>query len=541
MHNKIAQTNKYFLYARKSSESEDRQMASIESQIEELKKLAERNGVEIIEMFTESMSAKAPGRPVFNKMMARIEKGESNGIICWKINRLSRNPIDSGTISWMLQSGKLQHILTFERSYYPEDNVLVMAVEQGMTNQFIRDLSLDTKRGLRSKAENGWCPNSPPLGYLPAPGKDKGKKEIINDPDRFDIIKKSFKAIASNKYTPAEAFHIATTKWGLKNKKGGDVSISSWYGMLKNTLYYGDFEFPRGSGNWHKGKHNPMISQTEFVKIQAILGKKGTTRPKKYSFPYRGVIQCGRCGAMITAEHKVKRNKNGNTHCYIYYHCTKRKDPDCPEKSVEEKNLEEQIKQFIDLINIPNGFKDWVIPYMRETYKEELEADKRLLESQIRAFDTSDKKLSRLMDMRLNNEISEAEFAIKKEELKKEKEDLDKSIKEIKTQSETWLDRFEKSLNVAEDIKNRFKNGDEKAKKRIISDLGSNLTLIDKMFNVEAENPILICKKISPTVNRIFERFEPVKSPENKRELELACSSSPVVLRERDSNPRPIG
>src|SRR3989344_8654721 len=90
---------KYFLYARKSSESEDRQMASIESQIVELQKIAREYGLEVADIYSESRSAKEPGRPVFNEMLQDIQAGKANGIICWKLNRLARNPIDGGQIS----------------------------------------------------------------------------------------------------------------------------------------------------------------------------------------------------------------------------------------------------------------------------------------------------------------------------------------------------------------------------------------------------------------------------------------------------------
>lgn len=152
------QTIKYFVYTRKSSESEDRQVASIEAQIEELNKIARQKALKVVEVFSEAMSAKEPGRPVFNEMMAKISRGEANGILCWKLNRLARNPIDGGQISWMLQQSVIKHIQTFGQSYYPDDNVIVMAVELGMANQFVRDLSSDTKRGLMKKAREGWYP-----------------------------------------------------------------------------------------------------------------------------------------------------------------------------------------------------------------------------------------------------------------------------------------------------------------------------------------------------------------------------------------------
>jgi len=182
---------KYFLYARKSSESEDRQVASIESQIDVLKELAAREGLEIVQHFSESQSAKASGRPIFNKMMEEIAKGKAQGIICWKLDRLARNFIDGGQIIDLLQHGNIKSIKTNDRSYYPTDNVLMMAVEFGMANQFIRDLSTNTKRGLKNKAEKGWMPGRAPIGYINDKFGLQGEKKILKDPDRFDLVSSS--------------------------------------------------------------------------------------------------------------------------------------------------------------------------------------------------------------------------------------------------------------------------------------------------------------------------------------------------------------
>mgnify|MGYP000559467526 CR=1 FL=1 len=520
---------RYILYARKSSESEDRQMASIDSQIQELQKIAAENNLNIIETLTESQSAKKPGRPIFNKMMTRIEKGEADGIMCWKMNRLARNPVDGGQVSWALQEGVLKHIATYGRSYYPTDNVIMMQVELGMANQFVRDLSTDAKRGLRTKANNGWFPGKAPVGYLPSPEKQKGEKEVISDPERFEIVRRAFKGIASRKYTAPQAYRIATKDWKLTNRKGDRLSISNWYAMLNNPFYYGEFEFPRRSGTWYKGKHQAMITQTEFLAIQAYLGRKGTTRPKKYTFPYTGILQCGNCGAMITAEHKIKRNLNGNVHFYTYYHCTKRKNPNCVEKVIEEKELEGQIKEKIYMIDIPPVFKDWAIRYFKTNEAEELKSEDKVTESQQKAYDGTEEKLSRLLDMRINNELSEAEYTIKKEELIAEKARLKELLE--KPDKENWIKKLERAMNTAEDIAKTFEGGDETKRKRILNDLGSNLYIKSKMFEIEASNPILLMKKFSSPAREIFARFEPPKTPMDKEKLELAYSSSPILLR----------
>src|SRR3989338_3914900 len=154
-----------FLYARKSTDVEDKQVLSIEAQLSELRALAKREGLEIAEEFVEKRSAKMPGRPVFMDMIARIQRKEAQGVVCWKIDRLARNPVDGGQIQWLLQNGTIAHIQTHDRAYYPADNVMLMSVEFGMANQYIRDLSVNTARGLRAKARRGDFPGTAPAGY----------------------------------------------------------------------------------------------------------------------------------------------------------------------------------------------------------------------------------------------------------------------------------------------------------------------------------------------------------------------------------------
>jgi DNA invertase Pin-like site-specific DNA recombinase len=210
--NQTNQPIKYFLYARKSSEAEDRQAASIDAQKDELMKIAKDQGLHILDILEESQSAKKPGRKVFNSMLERIYKGEANGILCWKLDRLARNPVDGGQISWMLQQSAVSQIVTFGRTYYPTDNVLMMQVELGMANQFIRDLSVNVKRGLQKKVRDGWMPSGAPIGYLNTPNKQKGYKTLEKDPERFPLVRRLFDLALTGNYSIID---------GSANKLGG--------------------------------------------------------------------------------------------------------------------------------------------------------------------------------------------------------------------------------------------------------------------------------------------------------------------------------
>ena len=529
-HGSMNSKAKFFLYARKSSESEDRQMASIESQVSELQRMADDMGLEIGAMFQESRSAKAPGRPVFNEMMQRIQAGEAQGILCWKLNRLARNPIDGGQISWMLQEGILRQIQTFGRTYQSTDNVIVMAVELGMANQFVRDLSTDTKRGLRAKAERGWYPIYATLGYMHNPLKYKGEKEILPDPERFPLVRKMWDLILTGQYNPQQVWEIARDQYGLKTRQGNPIARSNVYRLFNDPFYYGEFEYPKGSGNWHKGLHEPMVTRAEFDKVQFLLGRVAT-RAKTYDYALRGPIRCGECGALITAERKLKRQKNGTVHDYVYYHCTKRKDTTCKQKAIEEKDLEQQIEAVLACFEIPASFRRWAMNVLREQNQEEAKIREQILATHRKAYDAAAAKIDNLIDLRAAGEITADEFARRKAALLHDKERANELMADADGRQNAWLKDIEEGMTFAERARAEFANGSPAKKKEILCALGSNLLLKDKLFSVSLPDALKCIETAALEARSTSKRFEPLIDKENKGDLGDFYSQNPILLR----------
>ena len=540
MRDEKQKNNKYFLYARKSSESEDRQMASIDSQINELKKIAQQNNLEIAQVFSESKSAKAPGREIFNEMMGRIKKGEAQGIICWKLNRLARNPIDGGEVSWMIQQGVIQHIQTFGRGYYPSDNVIVMAVELGMANQFIRDLSVDTKRGLKSKAERGWYPTFATIGYIHNPFKHKGEKEIMKDSKRFDLVKKMFELMLTGNHTPPKILEKANEEWGLRTKAGNKIAKSTIYRIFNDPFYYGEFEYPKGSGNWYKGKHDPMITREDYERIQALLGRKGSPRLRSHQFAFTGLIRCGECGAMITAEDKIKRQKNGNVHYYTYYHCTKRKDPNCTQKTIRKEELEKQVNLVLNDLTIPEEFKEWALSVLRKENEKEFSDRKTIIKIQQKEYTDCVKRLDNLIDMRANEEIEAEDFNRRKNVLVKEKRRLKELFDDSDKRIDNWIVEAEQLFAFAQIAKFKFNEGTLEDKKAVLSALGSNLLLKERKLFISLKNELILIKKASKKEKEVRNRLEPLNIPLDKAKLWDEYAQSPEMLPGSDSNRRPI-
>lgn len=521
---------KYFIYARKSSEAEDRQVASIDSQISVLTDIAKQEGFEIIDTLCESQSAKAPGRPLFSKMLEMIYKGQAQGIICWKLDRLARNPVDGGQINWMLQQGVIRHIKTHDRSYYPTDNVLMMSVEFGMANQFIRDLSVNVKRGLKQKAEQGWFPCPAPVGYLNTPDRQKGFKIIKKDPKRFDLIRKMFDMVLSGNYSVPQTHTIAVTEWGFRMPNGTKMSRSTFYSVIGNPFYYGYYEYPKKSGIWHKGKHPAMITKDEYDQIQNMI-RPDNIKPMKHVFAFTGLIKCGECGATITAEHKTKRQINGNIHYYTYYHCTKRINKNCSQRVIQVQDLEKEIAEILGGLTIPPEFNEWAMSWLKDENHKEADDRNDILDTQQKSYNECVKKIDNLIDMRAGGEISEQQFKDKKAKIIKEKMHLQELLKDTDKRVDNWLERAEEALIFAQNAKLAFENGTLQRKREILNTLGSNLLLKDRKLRINLENCLLPMKKVDTGSGNKKSGFEPLDLCLDKRKNTALGGARPDWLR----------
>lgn len=511
---------KYFLYARKSSESEDRQVQSIDDQVDRLNQLVSNLGLSIKKVFTESKSAKMPdNRPKFEEMLERIEKGEAGGILCWQINRLSRNPIDSGKLQWLLQKGILKSIQTIDREYKSEDNVLLFSVESGMANQFIIDLRKNTMRGMESKLQKGWMPALARLGYL----NDKLEHTIIKDPERFDAVRKMWNLMLTGNYSISQILNIITNEWGFttvkrKRRGGTPLSLGGLYSLFSNKFYAGIIEW---DGKEYQGNHEAMITLEEFERVQKLMGKNiGKPRPQTHQHPYTGLITCGECGAMITASTKYKKIKStGETHRYDYYHCTLRKKyVKCTQRTVVKENvLEEQIEKEILKYTILPEFRDWALEILNSSNDKEIEDRSKIHEMRSKTLLDTQAQLDSLTKMRYRDLITDDEFIKERNSLQTKIVNFKQQLRETEGRAETWLELTEKTFDFVTYAHSRFLTGGMQTKKEILSALGQNLTLKDGTLSIQANKWLEPIAKHYPALEAEYLRLELGKSPLNAK------------------------
>lgn len=548
MHNDYSRI-KYFIYARKSQEGEERQVQSIPDQLQENEAVAKRYGIKVVDVLTEEGSAKEPGeRDVFEDMLQRISKGEANGIICWNLNRLSRNPVDSGKLQWMLQQGMIQSILTPSREYRPNDNALIFSVESGGANQFILDLKAGVHRGLNGKLKKGHAPVLAPLGYLNTKHEARGDNYIIKDLERFDLVQKLWRFMLTGEYSIPKLLKIANDDWGMRTRKfkhrgGGKINKSTLYNIFTNIFYTGLFLY---RGEVRNGMHEPMITVDEFDKVQVLLGRYGRPRAKTHAFAYTGTITCGECSSGIVACEKTKMVKTKNElKDYVFYYCSHRKKgtENCTQKRyIPLEEIEDLIRAEIDKYTISAKFRDWALRILQEEHASEAAEREAIYNAQLKALETTQKELDTLITMRMRDLIDDEQYNARKKALVEKIATMKQRVSETQSRAHNWLKYTEEAFDFAYTAKATFDNPKTslEKKKNILTALGWNHTLKDgKLFISQCVFLEPIAKKRDAVESEII-RWELENNQAEQRKNAPLGASCPILRGRWVLTPRPL-
>lgn len=511
----------YVIYARKSSESDDRQAASVEEQVKILKQLARERNLKILRLFTESRSAKAPGRPVFNEMVDLLSnRNDIKGVICWKHNRLSRNPIDTGTLQWIMQTKVIDEIVMPEKIYREIDSDFMMAIDGAQAQRFIRELKEDTARGVNRKVEMGFAPILAPVGYVNNTGKKQGYKDISAHPIYFKLMRNLFELALTGRYTLRDLV-VEAKMMGIKNNRANkDISKAQMARVVRNPFYTGKFMYER---KLHPGKHPAMLSNDEFDLLQDIVSGRSRPRKQKHDLWFTGIpIMCGECNSHITGEYKTKKYKNGTTQAFIYGRCTKKGKFQCSQAYIPERELKQQVMETLETVKIPQSFVEWAIKWLKETN----DSQKDIREAKYKAlkfnYEDSVSKLDRLLNLKLENLISDAEFSEKKDKLTNFKNSIQKQLLKLNTHIDEWSELTAKTFDFASTAMDKFETGDTATRRTILMAIGSNLTLFNKKLTFEARTPFFKIQQKVKEVNSInwLEPKGNTESTENKGTLD---------------------
>ena len=458
-----------FLYARKSTDVEDKQVLSIDAQINELREFAEREKIVIVAELIEKQSAKTPGRPIFNAMLERLEAGEADGILAWHPDRLARNSVDGGRIIYMLDTGKIK-TLKFPRSWFENtpQGKLMLHNDFGFSKYFVDSLSENTKRGLREKVRRGEYPCVAPLGYL----NGYRTKRVIVDRERAPVVKEAFEQYATGTVKLDDLRHFFA-KHNIRTRNGKMLCRASVTNMLSNPFYYGHFRY---TGEVHEGTHEPLISKRLADQAQAVLQKRYRWSP--FVMPVKpkaflGLLHCSTCGGAITAE-----IQKGHT----YYRCTKKSNAaialTCKQPYIREEDLNKEISDLLIPYSLRADWADEMLKRVKEEKKQNAQSTRLMAEQKRGEIEKINLRLQTLLDSFLDGIIDREVYVAEKAKGMSQKKSLEEQRSALLKGRADWLEPFEKWILTAKDAGEIAVSGSLQEKRVLAQQVfGSNLVL----------------------------------------------------------------
>ncbi len=472
--------DKFYIYARKSTDVEDKQVLSIEAQLVELREFAKREGLYIAAEFIEKKSAKTTGRPIFGTLLAEIEKNGGN-ILARHPDRLARNSVDGGQIVHLLDAGKIG-TLKFPSFWFENTSQgkFMLSIAFGQSKYYVDNLSENTKRGLRQKVRLGLYPSHAPVGYI----NDVRSKTVIVNKRLAPVVLAAFELYAQGSQT-VESVAVFMKSKGVTTKSGKQLTKDQIKRILTNPFYYGHFRY---CGEVYEGKHKAIIEKRLFDKVQAVIAKrchpqKGATAPQVFC----GLLTCVTCNMAITAEKKIKHQKNGNTHEYIYYRCTrKHKTITCKEPPVTEPDLAAQLSDILQGYALPESWATTLGKMLDEDEHKAEQSASVFVANARNSLANLQGKLQRLLDGYLDQDIDQQTYRTRQGELMSEKKSLEEQIGKLTLAGKAWVEPMRQWIKQAVSLCEIAKSGDFAAIK-------------DAFLKIDGLNLFLSSKKAQPT------------------------------------------
>ena len=452
------------IYTRVSSDEQRQKGYSLDYQLKMLQEYCNGKNLNIIKLFSESHTAKKPGRPEFNNMLNFAKANNIKHLVYLKSDRASRNPVDSAQLSYMAEyEGYNVHLvidnLILSPKSKPQD-FLIFEINNCFSNMYPRNLSNEVSSKMLEKAQQGYYPSKAMCGYKT---KYIAKRAYLRiDPIKAPYIKEIFERYATGQYS----FRSLAAEMRLKGfmvSKTVKCSRSHIENILKNPIYMGDFIW---LNKQYKGKHKPIISAELFYLCQRIMRERDLGNKKKRNFLFSGIIKCASCGCQFVGE--IKKGK------YIYYHCTGNRGGDCNKKWLKEMYIEDLFVQLLKSLTIPKESMPVITNCIKTQIIEERMFNQQRIISTREKYEQTKSRADKLFNLYLDGEIEKDIYKSKKREFDQELKYLSSLLDTINQKDDAIIETSEKILELFKTAHTDYLSGNFETKQSLINLLCSN-------------------------------------------------------------------
>jgi len=430
--------------------------ASLEAQKDAITVFASQNGIQITKWFEELETASKSGRPVFGDMLKQLKQGRAEGVIMHRIDRSARNFSDWARLDEVSRGGIKVFFAADSLDFDTRGGRLLADIQMALAADYSRNLSIEAKKGLYGRLKQGIYPFRAPIGY-----RDEGGGQLKSiDPIKGPLVKELFRLYLTCDYS-ITTLTDEMCRRGLTGYNNRPVVRRNVETILKTPFYCGQILV---MGKLYKGNHEPLITVAQYRRVQAIKSRRYGKKNTKHGHPYRGLIHCGHCKSLLTAEKQRQQ---------VYYRCH---TSGCPGRTIREDRLMQSIARALtevqiqpkDQGKISSKLKAW----LEDGGQKDMERSLRLRISDIHA------KQERLTDLLVEGTINQDAFKLRQDNLAFDMEHLRGELKALQ-QRRLNLEDYEELVAISVSLRDAFENADIAAKRQLLRNTFSQVELVD--------------------------------------------------------------
>lgn len=536
---------KSILFARVSSKDQEDTGYSLPSQEKLLKEYAQRKEFKVAKKFSISESASGRyQRKTFNEMLDFIKKNNIKIIVCEKVDRLTRNLKDAVCINeWLNEDAERQVHFVKDGCILSKDSKsnekFIWNIKVSVAQYYIDNLSEEVKKGHKEKVAQGWLPTKPPLGYKTV--GEKGHKIHVIDDNKAPLVKKMFELYATSEYSLKKLVETMYNQ-GLRTGLGNMLVKSRLAELLSDPFYYGKL---RWNNEVYVGKQEPLITRETFDMVQEVLKSKATPKYRKHFPLFKKLLHCKECGGMITWE--IQKG-------HWYGHCNHYRD--CSQKTwVKEADIEKQLTDVFETLKIKSPrIARWVRKALKESHKDEIQYHQSALDGLNQKYKQTQKRLDKLYDDKLDEEITKETYDKKFKQYSEEKENITQAIQKHSQANTKYYELGISIYELSQKAKKVFSKISKKDERRqLLGLIFGHIALDEGKLSHTYTVPFEILSKAIEATNsskvvdlgvlpsKIFEPAELVKDGSKSKQSARESDGLRTYLRGPDSNRQPTG
>lgn len=466
-----------YAYIRVSTVRQGERGSSLQEQRAAIDAYARRHDLDIAEWFEEQETAAKQGRRVFNHLLRLLDRKRAAGVIIHKIDRSARNLRDWSDLGELIDRGVEVHFAHESVDLTSRGGRLSADIQAVVAADYIRNLRDEVKKGFYGRLKQGYYPLPAPLGYA----DNGGGRVKTPDPVTAPLVRQAFELYATGRYGLVSLSEELQRR-GLRNRRGGRVSLAGLARLLKSEFYLGIIRIER-TGEHFLGKHEPLISKRLFDDVQDVLRGRRKIHGLKHDFVYRKTLRCAKCRYFLIGE-----LQKGTA----YYRCH---TPACRGTCIAENDLAVQVRAALAAIRLtPKEHADLIVEF--DHYGRQSAAN---LEETVRALKLRmthvDERVARLTDAYIDRLIERDLFEERKGVLFRERAELRASLDAALSGNDPVAQNLKEFLELLPRLCESQKSVAASESRDLLKTTASNLCVDRKNLVVDWKSPFHVLAK----------------------------------------------